>query len=113
MIEESDVYLEKFSCCLNECVVVGKVESGACVMSVCGRHCEEEICGNEIAAERWKCGDVEATAESQEESHEWILMLGNGAEAPVLIDGRRWEAVTLLDGSWNAKRAWICVDVAT
>ena len=105
------MYLEKFSCCLYECVIVGK--SGAWAMGVCGRHCEEEICGNGIAAERWKCGDVEATAESQEESHEWILMLGNGAEAPVLIDGRRWEAVTLLGGSWNAKRAWICVDVAT
>ena len=68
---------------------------------------------NEIAAERWKCGDVEATAESKEESHEWILMLGNGAEAPVLIAGRWWKTVTLLDGSWYAKRAWICVDVAT
>ena len=107
------MYLEKFSCCLHECVVVGRVESGAWAMGVCGGHREKKVCGTEIAAKGRECGDVEATAESQEESHEWILMLGNGAEAPVLIAGRWWKAVTLLDGSWNAKRAWICVDVAT
>jgi hypothetical protein len=59
-------------------------------MGVCGSHCEEKIFGNYIAAERWKCGDIVATAEGQEEGYERIWVLGNGAEAPVLIAGRWW-----------------------
>jgi hypothetical protein len=63
------VDLKQFSCCLHERIVVSEVEGGAWAVGVCGSHCEEKISGNYIAAERWKCGDIEATAEGQEEGH--------------------------------------------